>query len=95
MASVVHIPMNNPHDPAAYLLVDIVAIVLSGANVVGYVKCSKQASKQLKDMATAAVTTGFTVCPCLFHVHAVMRPNRYTYVCCRAAVKLPGGCETD
>ena len=35
--------------------------MLSGANVVGYVKCSKQASKQLKEMATAAVTTGLTV----------------------------------
>ena len=39
----------------------MVAVVLSSANVVGYVKCSKQASKQLKDMATAAVTTGLTV----------------------------------
>lgn len=44
----------------AYLLIVVVAVVLSGANVVGYVKCSKQASKQLKEMATAAVTTGLT-----------------------------------
>ena len=47
--------------PAAYLLIVVVAIVLNGANVIGYVKCSKQASKQLKEMAAAAVTTGFTV----------------------------------
>ncbi|KAK9824620.1 hypothetical protein WJX72_011780 [[Myrmecia] bisecta] len=43
-----------------YLLVVIVAVVLSGANVVGYTKCSKQASAQIKSMATSAVTSGLT-----------------------------------
>ena len=44
-----------------YLLVVVVAVVLSGANVVGYTKCSKQASAQLKSYATQAVTSGLTV----------------------------------
>lgn len=46
---------------ADYLLVVVVAVVLSGANVVGYTKCSKQASAQLKSYATQAVTSGLTV----------------------------------
>ena len=51
--------------PAAdYLLVVVVAVVLSGANVVGYTKCSKQASAQLKSYATQAVTSGLTVGCC-------------------------------
>ncbi len=37
------------------------AVVLSGANVVGYTKCSKQASAQLRSYATQAVTSGLTV----------------------------------
>ncbi|KAK9813325.1 hypothetical protein WJX73_000033 [Symbiochloris irregularis] len=44
----------------AYLLIIAVAVVLTSANVIGFVKCSKSATKQLKDMATAAVTTGLT-----------------------------------
>ena len=39
----------------------VVAVVLSGANVVGYTKCSKQASAQLRSYATQAVTSGLTV----------------------------------
>ena len=37
------------------------AVVLSSANVVGYTKCSKQASGQLRDMARNAMTSGLTV----------------------------------
>ena len=48
---------------ADYLLVVVVAVVLSGANVVGYTKCSKQASAQLRSYATQAVTSGLTVWP--------------------------------
>lgn len=44
-----------------YLLVVIVAIVLTGSNVIGFTKCSKQASKQIRDMAQSAITTGLTV----------------------------------
>ena len=51
-------------DAADYLLVVVVAVVLSGANVVGYTKCSKQASAQLKSYATQAVTSGLTVRCC-------------------------------
>ncbi|KAA6424454.1 MAG: Golgi apparatus membrane ECHIDNA-like [Trebouxia sp. A1-2] len=43
-----------------YLLVIAVAVVLSSANVVGYTKCSKQASAQLRDMARNAMTSGLT-----------------------------------
>ena len=46
---------------ADYLLVIVVAVVLSSANVVGYTKCSKQASAQLRDMARNAMTSGLTV----------------------------------
>ena len=46
---------------ADYLLVVVVAVVLSGANVVGYTKCSKQASAQFKSYAQQAVTSGLTV----------------------------------
>ena len=46
---------------ADYLLVIAVAVVLSSANVIGYTKCSKQASAQLRDMARNAMTTGLTV----------------------------------
>lgn len=44
-----------------YLLVIAVALVLNSANVVGYTKCSKQASGQLRDMARNAMTSGLTV----------------------------------
>ena len=37
------------------------ALVLNSANVVGYTKCSKQASGQLRDMARNAMTSGLTV----------------------------------
>jgi hypothetical protein len=50
-----------PRGMADYLLVVVVAVVLHGANVVGYTKCSKQASAQLKSYATQAVTSGLTV----------------------------------
>ncbi|KAL3139733.1 hypothetical protein ABBQ38_004038 [Trebouxia sp. C0009 RCD-2024] len=43
-----------------YLLVIAVALVLNSANVVGYTKCSKQASGQLRDMARNAMTSGLT-----------------------------------
>lgn len=43
-----------------YLLVVIVAVVLTGSNVIGFTKCSKQASKQIRDMASSAITTGLT-----------------------------------
>ncbi|KAK9831844.1 hypothetical protein WJX81_000735 [Elliptochloris bilobata] len=43
-----------------YLLVVVVALVLSGANVVGYTKCSKEASQQLRNLAAQAVSSGFT-----------------------------------
>ncbi len=46
---------------ADYLLVIAVAVVLNGANVIGYTKCSKQASAQLRDMARNAMTSGITV----------------------------------
>ena len=46
---------------ADYLLVVVVALVLSGANVVGYTKCSKEASQQLRNLAAQAVSSGFTV----------------------------------
>lgn len=46
---------------ADYLLVVAVALVLNSANVVGYTKCSKQASGQLRDMARNAITSGLTV----------------------------------
>ena len=46
---------------ADYLLVIAVAVVLSSANVIGYTKCSKQASSQLRDMARNAMTAGMTV----------------------------------
>lgn len=43
-----------------YLLVVVVALVLSMANVVGYTKCSKEASQQLRNLAAQAVSSGFT-----------------------------------
>lgn len=46
---------------AEYLLVVIVAVVLTGSNVIGFTKCSKQASKQIRAMASSAITTGLTV----------------------------------
>ena len=46
--------------PADYLLVVVVALVLSMANVVGYTKCSKEASQQLRNLAAQAVSSGFT-----------------------------------
>jgi hypothetical protein len=46
---------------ADYLLVVVVAVVLHASNVVGYTKCSKQASAQLKSYATQAMASGLTV----------------------------------
>jgi hypothetical protein len=43
----------------------VVALVLSGANVVGYTKCSKEASQQLRNLAAQAVSSGFTARPAL------------------------------
>ncbi len=78
-----------------YLLVVVVAVVLSGANVVGYTKCSKQASAQLKSYATQAVTSGLTVrcwhctrpsCPQLVHASkgkmSILSMLPSTFVCC-------------
>ena len=39
----------------------MLAVILSGANVVGYTKCSREASQQVRDMAKRAVATGLTV----------------------------------
>ena len=65
--------------PAAdYLLVVVVAVVLSGANVVGYTKCSKQASAQLRSYATQAVTSGLTVGGC----HALLAALIYASFPC-------------
>lgn len=50
--------------PAAeYLLVVIVAVVLTGSNVIGFTRCSRQARKQLRDMASNAISAGLTVEP--------------------------------
>ncbi|KAK9838949.1 hypothetical protein WJX74_006586 [Apatococcus lobatus] len=43
-----------------YLLIVVIAVVLSCANVFGYTKCSKEASNQLKAMATNAMRQGLT-----------------------------------
>ena len=70
--------------PADYLLVVVVALVLSMANVVGYTKCSKEASQQLRNLAAQAVSSGFTVraflvpfclCPAWLAVVALQRPT--------------------
>lgn len=47
--------------PADYLLVVAVAILLSASNVLGFTKCSKQASGQVKSVFSAAVTKGLNV----------------------------------
>ena len=39
----------------------VLAIVLSGANLIGYIKCSKDAQKQMQNLASNALTTGITV----------------------------------
>lgn len=66
---------------ADYLLVIVVAVVLSSANVVGYTKCSKQASAQLRDMARNAMTSGLTVSMyCTTHV---LSTTRMKYACSR------------
>lgn len=44
-----------------YALVVVLAIVLSGANLIGYIKCSKDAQKQMQNLASNALTTGITV----------------------------------
>ena len=43
-----------------YLLVVAIAVMLGGANVVGYTKCSKTASAALRSYAQQAVTSGLT-----------------------------------
>jgi hypothetical protein len=43
-----------------YLLVVAIALMLGGANVVGYTKCSKTASAALRSYAQQAVTSGLT-----------------------------------
>lgn len=43
-----------------YLLVVSIAVMLGGANVVGYTKCSKTASAALRSYAQQAVTSGLT-----------------------------------
>ena len=66
---------------ADYLLVVVVAVVLSGANVVGYTKCSKQASAQLRSYATQAVTSGLTVGCC----HALPAALMYAFSSARSS----------
>lgn len=44
----------------------VVAVMLTGSNVIGFTKCSKQASKQIRDMASSAITSGLTVSNPLF-----------------------------
>lgn len=46
---------------ADYLLVVAVAVLLSASNVLGFTKCSKQASGQVKSVFSAAVTKGLNV----------------------------------
>jgi hypothetical protein len=43
-----------------YLLVVAVALVLAGSNVVGYTKCSKRASAQVRSYAAQAMAHGLT-----------------------------------
>ena len=43
-----------------YLLVVAVALVLAGSNVVGYTKCSKRASAQVRSFAAQAMAHGLT-----------------------------------
>ena len=45
---------------AEYLLVVAVAVVLAGANVIGYTKCSKEAKQNITNMATNAVRSQIT-----------------------------------
>ena len=52
-----------------YSLITILAVVLSGANVIGYTKCSREASQQLRDMAKRAVGAGLTVSPGACRLH--------------------------
>ena len=41
-----------------YLLLVVIAVLLSGANLVGYLKCSKEAKKQLQGLRTQLFTQG-------------------------------------
>lgn len=54
---------HHPHacSQPEYALVVVLAIVLSGANLIGYIKCSKDAQKQMQNLASNALTTGITV----------------------------------
>jgi len=53
-------PSYQPACAAEYLLVVAVAVVLAGANVIGYTKCSKEAKQNLTNMATNAVRSHLT-----------------------------------
>ncbi len=46
--------------PTESLLVVAVAVVLSGANAVGFTKCSKEAKQSMTNMATSALRSHFT-----------------------------------
>lgn len=46
-----------------YLLLVIIAVLLSTANLVGYLKCSKAAQAQLKGVTSGLVTAGIKVRP--------------------------------
>lgn len=45
---------------AESLLVVAVAVVLSGANAVGFTKCSKEAKQSMTNMATSALRSHLT-----------------------------------
>jgi hypothetical protein len=45
---------------AGYLLIPITGVILSGSNLIGYLKCSKDAKKQLQSMAANMATSAMT-----------------------------------
>lgn len=62
---------------AGYLLLVVVAVVLSCSNVYGYVKCSREAQKHLHDMAQNALGAGITVSFCFCSLSVYIS---YSYV---------------
>jgi len=45
---------------AGYLLIPITGVILGGSNLIGYLKCSKDAKKQLQSMAANMATSAMT-----------------------------------
>eukprot|EP00775_Hariotina_reticulata_P012116 gene12116-12255_t len=43
-----------------YLLIPIIGVILGGSNLIGYLKCSKDAKKQLQSMAANMATSAMT-----------------------------------